>query len=53
MTGPYGVGIGWRPEIAGFVAELPGLRFVEVVAEAVHAPGPLPAGLAELRRARA
>ena len=30
-----GVGIGWRPEIAGFVAELPGLRFVEVVAESL------------------
>ena len=26
MTTPeYGVGIGWRPEIAGFVADLPGL----------------------------
>jgi uncharacterized protein (UPF0276 family) len=32
----YGVGIGWRPEIAGFVAGLPGLRFAEVVAESVH-----------------
>lgn len=49
MTGPSGVGIGWRPEIAGFVAELPGLRFVEVVAEAVPASGPLPPGLAQLR----
>lgn len=49
MTGPSGVGIGWRPEIAGFVAELPGLRFVEVVAEAVPASGPLPLGLAQLR----
>jgi uncharacterized protein (UPF0276 family) len=27
------VGIGWRPEIAGFVSALPGLRFTEVVAE--------------------
>jgi uncharacterized protein (UPF0276 family) len=45
----YGVGIGWRPEIAGFVAELPGLRFAEVVAESVPAHGPLPAGLDELR----
>jgi uncharacterized protein (UPF0276 family) len=44
-----GVGIGWRPEIAGFVAELPGLRFAEVVAESVHAHGPLPTGLDELR----
>ncbi|MEH0974377.1 DUF692 domain-containing protein [Micromonospora sp. CPCC 205546] len=49
MTGPHGVGIGWRPEIAGFVADLPGLRFVEVVAEGVAAAGPLPAGLAALR----
>ncbi len=45
----YGVGIGWRPEIAGFVAGLPGLRFAEVVAESVHAHGDLPPGLAELR----
>jgi uncharacterized protein (UPF0276 family) len=45
----YGVGIGWRPEIAGFVAELPGLRFVEVVAESVHADAPVPPGLAALR----
>ncbi len=44
----YGVGIGWRPEIAGFVAGLPGLRFAEVVAESVHAHGDLPAGLPEL-----
>ncbi|WP_432954587.1 DUF692 domain-containing protein [Micromonospora haikouensis] len=46
--GPTGVGIGWRPEIAGFVAELPGLRFVEVVAEAVAPHGPPPPGLAAL-----
>jgi len=44
-----GVGIGWRPEISGFVAQLPGLRFAEVVAESVHAHGDLPAGLGELR----
>ncbi|WBB67431.1 DUF692 domain-containing protein [Micromonospora sp. WMMD812] len=50
MTGPAGVGIGWRPEIAGFVADLPGLRFVEVVAESLATSGPLPPGLAELRR---
>jgi uncharacterized protein (UPF0276 family) len=47
--GGYGVGIGWRPEIAGFVAGLPGLRFAEVVAESVHAHGELPAGLGDLR----
>ncbi|WP_326556977.1 DUF692 domain-containing protein [Micromonospora sp. NBC_01796] len=45
----YGVGIGWRPEISGFVAELPGLRFVEVVAESVAAGGPPPAALTALR----
>ncbi|HWH02037.1 MAG TPA: DUF692 domain-containing protein [Pilimelia sp.] len=52
MTGTthrYGVGIGWRPEIAGLVAELPGLRFVEVVAEWVRGSGPVPDCLAELR----
>lgn len=46
---PSGVGIGWRPEIAGFVADLPGLRFVEVVAESLTPTGPLPTGLAGLR----
>ncbi|MEV8507194.1 DUF692 domain-containing protein [Actinoplanes sp. NPDC051475] len=45
----YGVGIGWRPEIAGFVAQLPGLRFAEVVAESVHPQGDLPTGLTDLR----
>jgi uncharacterized protein (UPF0276 family) len=46
----YGVGIGWRPEIAGFVASLPGLRFTEVIAESLPGAGrPLPAGLADLR----
>lgn len=39
---PYGVGIGWRPEISGFVADLPGLRFTEVIAESLPASGPLP-----------
>ncbi|WBB82260.1 DUF692 domain-containing protein [Micromonospora sp. WMMD882] len=43
------MGIGWRPEISGFVADLPGLRFVEVIAESVDPAGPLPGGLAELR----
>ncbi|MFC7484166.1 DUF692 domain-containing protein [Luedemannella flava] len=50
MPGDYGVGIGWRPEIAGFVADLPGLRFVEVVAESLHAPArSIPDGLRDLR----
>jgi uncharacterized protein (UPF0276 family) len=43
-----GVGIGWRPDIAGFVAGLPGLRFAEVVAESVNAGHP-PEGLLALR----
>jgi uncharacterized protein (UPF0276 family) len=37
-----GVGIGWRPDISGFVAGLPGLRFTEVVAESVHVEHPQP-----------
>jgi uncharacterized protein (UPF0276 family) len=45
----YGVGIGWRPEISGFVADLPGLRFTEVIAESVPATGPLPEQLTALR----
>jgi uncharacterized protein (UPF0276 family) len=44
----YGVGIGWRPEIAGFVASLPGLRFTEVVAESLPHRGPVPESLVEL-----
>ncbi|MEU5881697.1 DUF692 domain-containing protein [Spirillospora sp. NPDC047279] len=48
MIGQLGVGIGWRPEISGFVKELPGLRFTEVVAESVHEGHP-PADLLALR----
>ncbi|MGW2013917.1 multinuclear nonheme iron-dependent oxidase [Streptomyces sp. NPDC001927] len=43
-----GVGIGWRPEIAGAVEALPGVDWVEVVAENVCA-GHLPDALARLR----
>ncbi|HEX7746650.1 MAG TPA: DUF692 domain-containing protein, partial [Micromonosporaceae bacterium] len=46
----YGVGIGWRPEISGFVADLPGLRFVEVIAESLSATGPVPDELTGLRK---
>ncbi|WP_344426709.1 DUF692 domain-containing protein [Pseudonocardia ailaonensis] len=42
-----GVGIGWRPEIAGVVEGLPGLGFCEVVAEAV--PAAPSRGVTELR----
>ena len=41
-TGPVlrpGIGLGWRPPIAGLVADLPGLAFTEVIAESVVAPG--------------
>jgi uncharacterized protein (UPF0276 family) len=44
-----GVGIGWRPEIAGFVEGLPGLRFTEVVAESLPRKGSVPESLAALR----
>ena len=44
-----GIGIGWRPEIAGVVAELPSVRFVEVIAESLAPAGPLPTGLHLLR----
>ncbi|MEU6315620.1 DUF692 domain-containing protein [Streptomyces sp. NPDC047014] len=43
-----GVGIGWRPEIADAVERLPGLDWVEVVAENV-CPGHLPEALERLR----
>jgi uncharacterized protein len=43
-----GVGIGWRPELAGFAARRDGLGFAEVVAESIHDGQPLPDGLAAL-----
>ncbi|MFE2165012.1 DUF692 domain-containing protein [Streptomyces sp. NPDC059447] len=43
-----GVGIGWRPEIADAVERLPGLDWVEVVAENI-CPGHLPESLVRLR----
>ncbi|TFE58263.1 DUF692 domain-containing protein [Streptomyces sp. ICN441] len=43
-----GTGIGWRPEIAAAVERLPGLDWVEVVAENV-CPGHLPESLGRLR----
>ncbi|MFD3696451.1 DUF692 domain-containing protein [Streptomyces sp. NPDC058646] len=42
-----GVGIGWRPEIADAVERLPGLDWVEVVAENI-CPGHLPESLLRL-----
>ncbi|ATW51254.1 DUF692 domain-containing protein [Streptomyces peucetius] len=43
-----GIGIGWRPQIADTVERLPGLDWVEVVAENV-CPGHLPPSLLRLR----
>jgi uncharacterized protein (UPF0276 family) len=43
----HGVGIGWRPEITAFVSTLPGLRFVEVIAEGLG--DELPPALQALR----
>ncbi|MFE6287814.1 DUF692 domain-containing protein [Streptomyces sp. NPDC057877] len=43
-----GTGIGWRPEIADAVARMPGVDWVEVVAENV-CPGHLPEPLTRLR----
>ncbi|MFP1624849.1 DUF692 domain-containing protein [Streptomyces sp. 5K101] len=43
-----GIGIGWRQEIAETVERLPGVDWVEVVAENV-CPGHLPASLTRLR----
>ncbi|MFY4717009.1 DUF692 domain-containing protein [Streptomyces sp. LaBMicrA B280] len=46
--GRLGTGIGWRPEIAEAVERMPGIDWVEVVAENV-CPGHLPASLVRLR----
>ncbi|WP_411292746.1 DUF692 family multinuclear iron-containing protein [Streptomyces sp. SDr-06] len=43
-----GIGIGWRPEIARAVEELPGIDWVEAVAENL-CPGHLPEALVRLR----
>ena len=41
-SGTLGIGIGWRPELAGFIAQLDELQFVEVVAESIAPAEPLP-----------
>ena len=48
QSGRLGLGIGWRPPIAAAVERLPGVEWVEVVAENV-CPGHLPASLRRLR----
>ncbi|MEV7425061.1 MULTISPECIES: DUF692 domain-containing protein [unclassified Streptomyces] len=47
-TARLGVGIGWRPEIAGAVESLPGIDWVEAVAENL-CPDRLPDSLVRLR----
>ncbi|MDX3850695.1 DUF692 domain-containing protein [Streptomyces sp. AK02-01A] len=47
-TPELGIGIGWRPEIAGTVEELSGIDWVEAVAENI-CPGHLPDSLVRLR----
>ena len=42
------LGIGWRPELAAFVAGRADLGFAELVAEGLHPHEPLPGPLAEL-----
>ena len=48
-----GIGIGWRPTIAGTVDGLAGVRFCEVIAESLavggRVPAALPRGVVELR----
>ncbi|MEU0285846.1 DUF692 domain-containing protein [Streptomyces sp. NPDC006147] len=48
MTERLGTGIGWRPEIADAVEAMPGIDWVEAVAENV-CPGHLPESLLRLR----
>jgi uncharacterized protein (UPF0276 family) len=45
---PVGIGVGWRPEISGWVASQAGLAFCELIAEMIVPAGP-PRGVAELR----
>ncbi|AYJ49500.1 DUF692 domain-containing protein [Rhodococcus sp. P1Y] len=40
MSALDGLGIGWRPEIAGIIAQLDGLAFCEVIAESVGTTAP-------------
>lgn len=49
MTTLPAVGIGWRPEIDLVVERLPGVEFVEVIAESIR-PNRLPESLRVLRR---
>ncbi len=51
MTSPLagrGLGIGWRPEICGIIAQLDGLGFCEVIAESLPVSGTIPEELTAL-----
>ncbi|MFB9923813.1 DUF692 domain-containing protein [Amycolatopsis halotolerans] len=48
MADRLGIGIGWRPELDLSIARLPGVDWVEVVAENLHAPH-LPESLLALK----
>lgn len=48
MTGVTAVGIGWRPEIDLTIERLPGIEFVEVIAEGIR-PDAVPTSLAAIR----
>ena len=48
MTGATAVGIGWRPEIDLAIERLPGVEFMEAIAEGIT-PGALPASLKVIR----
>lgn len=44
----WGVGIGWRPELAWFIENSPDVRFVEVIAESIAPGQEVPAALQRL-----
>lgn len=46
---PLGVGMGWRPELAGTIRGMTGLGFVEIVADGLAPGRPVPLPLAALR----
>ena len=48
MTGATAVGIGWRPEIDLTIERLPGVEFMEAIAEGIK-PGALPTSLKAIR----
>jgi uncharacterized protein len=48
VTGPMGIGIGWRTEIALWIDRRPNLRFVEVMLEDFDTCRPLPVAIQRL-----